>query len=184
MRDEPKAMQVYRHFKGNIYQIITVSVHTETGEKLVIYRPLYQEEGTSYARPLSMFLSEVDHKKYPEVRAKYRFELVEGDPNEKVISKTESANGGSEKASGNGGEKVEDASSLHPLLEKFLDADSYEDKLEVFYEMKGKADSEMLSYVATSLDIEMTGEDVVEQYADILKCLKMMTKYECNRLRS
>lgn len=180
MRQEPKSMQVYKHFKGNVYQIVTVAVHTETGEKLVIYRPLYQEEGTTYARPLSMFLSEVDKKKYPEARQKYRFELMEGDPDEKVTSESISGNTMQDAVEAAAGEEA----GLNPLLEKFLDADSYTEKLDVLYEMKGKADLEMLSYVATSLDIEVAGDDVAEQYAEIQKCLKTMVKYECNRLRS
>ena len=73
---------VYRHFKGFTAKIITIATHTETGESLVVYEcngkavNSNHEDGI-YARPLEMFLSEVDHEKYPDVKQKYRFELIE-----------------------------------------------------------------------------------------------------------
>lgn len=67
---------MYRHFKGNEYQVINIATHTETGEKLVIYKPL-TDESLLHARPLAMFASEVDREKYPDVKQKYRFEKIE-----------------------------------------------------------------------------------------------------------
>ena len=66
---------VYRHYKNKYYVVEDVAEHTETGEKLVIYRALYGENKL-WARPYDMFLSEVDHEKYPDVKQKWRVEEV------------------------------------------------------------------------------------------------------------
>lgn len=74
MRDVPRAGEVWRHFKNQEYRIITVAQHTETDKEYVVYTALYNDK--DYVRPLDMFMSEVDVKKYPDARQRYRFERI------------------------------------------------------------------------------------------------------------
>ena len=68
--------RIYRHFKGDYYLVVDLATHSETKETYVVYRRLYGD-GSLWIRPLDMFLSEVDHEKYPDVKQTYRFELQE-----------------------------------------------------------------------------------------------------------
>ena len=105
MREIPGPQQVYRHFKGGIYQVLSLAEHTESGEKLVIYQAMYGDFKV-YARPLAMFMEKVDKAGYPEEAQEYRFERMEmrkepDEPDEPQIP------------------------GIDPLVIRFLDADSY-----------------------------------------------------------
>ena len=74
MEREVKIHGIYKHFKGDYYLVEDIANHSETKEKYIVYRRLYGDNSL-WIRPLDMFLSEVDHQKYPNVKQNYRFEL-------------------------------------------------------------------------------------------------------------
>ena len=65
--------RVYRHYKGDYYIVESIAIHSETGEKMVIYRGLY-EDGKVYARPYDMFIEKTN-----KGNQEYRFQLQEID---------------------------------------------------------------------------------------------------------
>ena len=196
MNQIPQAGEIYQHFKGKLYRIVTLATHTETGEQLVIYQALYGEFQV-FARPLSMFLEKVDAKKYPDAAGKDRFMRI---PMAEAAAVPRPAAMSSENpveprpAAMPSENPVESrpaaASSESPVepqpdpgLLAFLDADSYEEKLEVFASLEGKVDLHMLNAIAASLDLELSEGSLEEQYDTLKSCLMTLERYECNRLR-
>ena len=77
----------FRHFKGNIYLVTDIAVHTETGEPMVIYKD-ENDSSKVWCRPLEMFTSEVDHDKYPDAKQKMRFEKINENLNQTLDENT------------------------------------------------------------------------------------------------
>lgn len=76
---EVKIGRVYRHFKGNYYFVENVAYDSETKEKMVVYKPLYnREDGRAiWIRPEKMFLEEIDPTRPDNITGQtHRFELV------------------------------------------------------------------------------------------------------------
>lgn len=68
--------KVYKHFKGDLYLVVDIAEHTETGEQMVIYRALYGD-CKLYARPLEMFASKIDTERAKKYNQEYRFVLAD-----------------------------------------------------------------------------------------------------------
>lgn len=181
---EIKQGQFYRHFKDRLYQIVAVAEHSETGEKMVVYQALY---GTYqvYVRPYDMFVSEVDHEKYPDAAQKYRFELVEMAETEDTSNVgTEKAAVRTEKESVRRAERQPQAAErVNPILLEFLDADTLEEKMHLMAYHRNQMDENLLNSIAISLDLVVEKKTIQEKYDEILNCLSMMERFECNRFR-
>jgi len=77
---ELKLKHLYRHFKGKLYYVEDVAINSEDSKEYVVYRQMYDSRQL-FVRDKEMFLSEVDHEKYPDVKQKYRFEEVKDEEN-------------------------------------------------------------------------------------------------------
>ncbi len=214
MQHTPRPQEIYRHFKGNLYQVLTLAEHSETGEQLVIYQAMYGEFRT-YARPLAMFMEKVDRMKYPDAKQEYRFEPV--DKKQEQADRTETANpdenfdetieetkeeAKTEEAKTEEAEETKEEHTvisreeysesiakeaeelnMDPMVLEFLDASTYEERLNILAGLHYRITDDMINVMAMATDIEVKPGDVEERYAELRNCLHTLEKFECNRLR-
>ena len=175
---QPVEGELYRHFKGGLYRIVTIAQHTETSEGLVIYR---SEEDPSkvWARPVVNFLSPVDKVKYPDATQDMRFELVVPGQESKAAQPSQPASQAAPAA------KVQASGTegLDPEVEDFLDAKSSADRLHILASLNHRLTDEMLITMATACDVELPEGDIRTKYQSLRESLIILGKYEGERLR-
>lgn len=194
MRENPKPFEIYRHFKGNQYQILTLAKDSEDGRDLVVYQAMYGDYQV-YVRDLAQFMSPVDRAKYPDSSQEYRFEKQNT-----AQGKTESGAAGNaretekETEKENARETVRETveitvpadgeeAYLDPAVTAFLDADSYDQKLDILAGLHNRITEDMLSIIAVATDIELNEGSLEERYNELKNCLLTMEKFECDRIR-
>lgn len=167
----PKPHEIYKHFKGNQYQILAVAEHTETGEELVVYQAMYGESEI-YARPLKNFTEELDKEKYPSAGQKYRFELQEEalQTTEKITEIPEAA-------------ETKEELNIDPMVLAFLDANTYEERLQILASLHNRITDDMITTMAVACDIEVPDGELEERFYELRSCLITLERFECNRLR-
>ena len=160
-RTLPVPGEFYRHFKNRMYRIVAIAYHSETEEAMVVYQAQYGEEKV-WVRPLAMFMEEVDHEKYPDVKQKYRFEKVEEGETD-VVEYT-----------------------MSPYLLAFFDAmdeKHYDKMLEALAKLSGHATQKEIDDICMVLDMQTVGDTVAEQIAEIRRHIQMLRKFDGERLR-
>lgn len=177
----------YRHFKDKLYQVKGTAIHSETKEKMVIYQGLYGSY-EMYVRPYDMFLSEVDHIKYPDVVQKYRFELIDIKTGKSLEADYEENNQNMESEKSEELEESEESekseeSEQDSKLIRFLDAYDYKEKLDILTSMRGELNDGLIDIMAESIEVAVPEGDITDRYNSLRKCLMAHTKYEGLRLR-
>ena len=180
MERMPKPGEFYRHFKNKNYQILAIATHSETKEPLVIYQALYGDYGI-YARPLDMFVSEVDHNKYPEVKQQYRFEKIEKN---QLFNEVDSNAVEETKKNIIAEQNVEDEVCIDEKLMQFLDAESFDDKYNVLVSMRDTITDKLIDDIAVVMDVVIPEGELMKRYEDLKHAIRTRQHYEfSNRLR-
>lgn len=151
---ELKVGSVYRHFKGNLYEVKAIAVHSETEEKMVVYQALYGDNIT-YVRPYDSFVSKVDKDKYPDATQEYRFEE----------------------------ERPDDAMDIDPLVLHFLETDNFDDKFDTLRRLHSRITKDQIAIMAMSLDFTVDDGELEDMYKQLKTCVDTRRRFESTRLR-
>ena len=195
----PLPGEKYLHFKNKLYQVIAVAKHSETMEPYVVYQALYGDFGV-YIRPYDMFVSEVDHEKYPEVTQKYRFAYVDHTKNETL--RTERAEHKKRPVNQNveQQENVPDVTAavstaelqeqnmvqresdveeqIDPWLLRFLDTDTMEEKYQIVCDIKNDITDRLIDDLAVAVDVVIPEGKLSDRYEQLKYCIRTRQKYE------
>lgn len=189
----PKNNEIYKHFKGNLYKIITLAVHSETGEQMVVYQGLYGDYPV-YCRPIDMFVSEVDHEKYPEVTQKFRFEPVNGlvdadacvtkimsDAVNEKVEELEAKEVPEEEVQAE--KSTEESAGVDPMILEFLDAETNAQKRNILTGLHHRITNEMIDTLAVVMDVVIEEGELEDRYQQLKTCLDTIDRYEIERIR-
>lgn len=195
----PLPGEKYLHFKNKLYQVIAVAKHSETMEPYVVYQALYGDFSV-YIRPYDMFVSEVDHEKYPEVTQKYRFAYVDHTKNETI--RTERAEHKKIPVNQNveQQENVPDVTAavstaklqeqnmvqresdveeqINPWLLRFLDTDTMEEKYQIVCDIKNDITDRLIDDLAVAVDVVIPEGKLSDRYEQLKYCIRTRQKYE------
>jgi len=178
MRENPKPFEVYRHFKGNMYQILTLATDSEDGRLCVVYQAMYGDFKV-YVRDLAMFMSETDKEKYPECRQKYRFEKAENgstDATDVPVSAVVVEEPATEPAA----EPAAEA-ELDPAVLEYIEAESVDARINILASLHHRITDEMINTMAVVTDVEVNEGPVEQRYQELKNCLLMKQKFEKKR---
>lgn len=179
----PQSHEIYKHFKGNLYQVLELAEHSETGEQLVIYQALYGDFKI-YARPLADFLERLDKEKYPEAVQTFRFELQGREESSRVVGeKSHTEEIDAEEINTADTDTENPAYQLDEQVLEFLDADTYEERLNILMGLRHRITDEMITTMAIASDVEVPEGNLEERFLSLKSCLLTKEKYECERLR-
>ena len=184
----------YRHFKNKLYQVKGIAYHSETKEKMVVYQALYGDYSL-YVRPFDMFMSEVDHVKYPDIKQIYRFEQVFLDGSQSQenlgcdldsVSQQDYLENRTDEEDSRRDQKRDDIleEQVDSRLIRFLDIDTYQEKLKYLETIKDNLDDKVIDAMAASLDTEVPQGKIYDRFVSLKKVISAHAKYECTRLRN
>lgn len=197
MSNIPSPGQIYRHFKGNLYRIVTLAEDSVTGNMLVIYQALYGKYKV-YARPLSMFMERLDKRKYPDAGAEFRFELqkelieasaflepVEADfaQNTPETEMYEERIREQEPVTPKEDVQPEEEVNIDPLVLEFLDARTCEERLRILSQLRPRITDSMINVMSIAADVEIKDGDTEERFDELRACLSTRQRYESSSSR-